>query len=105
MAARIAQGLVETAAAYGGRLPELFCGFDLHDLGVPVPYPTSCSPQAWAAATPTALVTALLGIDPERSHIDNHVPRDWGRVRISGLHLPRRRVAVDSDAREVRPWP
>lgn len=104
-AVQIAQGLVETAVAYGGRLPELFCGFGREDLGFPVPYPTSCSPQAWAAATPIALVTALLGIDPEHSHIDNHVPKDWGRVRISGLHLPRRRVAVDSDAREVPPWP
>ena len=104
-AARIAQGLVDTAAVYGGRLPELFCGFGREELGFPVPYPTSCSPQAWAAATPIALVTALLGIDPESSHIDNHLPADWGRVRISGLHLPRRRVVVDSDAREVRAWP
>jgi glycogen debranching enzyme len=104
-AARIARGLIETAAAFGGRLPELFCGFAREDLGFPVPYPTSCSPQAWAAATPIALVTSLLGIDPERSQIDNHVPQEWGRVRISGLHLGHSRVAVDSSSPEVRPWP
>jgi glycogen debranching enzyme len=103
-AARIARALVETSAAFGGRLPELFCGFAREDLPFPVPYPTSCSPQAWAAATPIALVTSLLGIQPELGHIDNYVPPEWGRVKISGLHLARHRVEVDSDVREVRPW-
>ncbi len=31
---------------------------------VPVPYPTSCSPQAWAAAAPILLVRTLLRLDP-----------------------------------------
>jgi len=31
-------------------VPELFGGFAADDLPVPVPYPASCRPQAWAAA-------------------------------------------------------
>ncbi|MFJ6700562.1 hypothetical protein ACIQM4_31580 [Streptomyces sp. NPDC091272] len=27
-----------------------------------VPYPHSCTPQAWAAATPLAILTALRGV-------------------------------------------
>ena len=49
---------------FGGRLPELFCGFDRSDYAAPVPYPTSCSPQAWAAASPVLLLRTLLRLDP-----------------------------------------
>ncbi|KGN32944.1 amylo-alpha-1,6-glucosidase [Knoellia sinensis KCTC 19936] len=104
-AARIAHGMIEASAAFDGRMPELFGGFARDDLGFPVPYPTSCSPQAWAAVTPIALVTSLLGLDPESDHVDTHTPPDWEPLRIDGLHLGRRRVTVDGHARKLRPWP
>src|SRR4051794_39620532 len=63
-AQRIARGLVDAAAFFGGRLPELFCGFDRDEFPAPVPYPTSCSPQAWAAASPLLLLRSLLRFDP-----------------------------------------
>jgi glycogen debranching enzyme len=49
------------------RLPELFCGFERRRRQGPTSYPVACSPQAWAAATPFALVAASIGchIDPE----------------------------------------
>jgi glycogen debranching enzyme len=40
-------------------LPEVLAGYDRSATAGPVPYPHSCSPQAWAAATPLALGTAL----------------------------------------------
>jgi glycogen debranching enzyme len=46
------------------RLPELFCGYS-DELGYPVPYPTTCSPQAWAAATSVVFVQAILGLVPD----------------------------------------
>ncbi|MCZ4602633.1 aminotransferase [Streptomyces sp. Lzd4kr] len=55
----VAQGLVEVAARSDYRLPEVLAGYDKDSTGRPVPYPHSCSPQAWAAATPWALRTAL----------------------------------------------
>ncbi|HYD31772.1 MAG TPA: amylo-alpha-1,6-glucosidase [Azospirillaceae bacterium] len=44
------------------RLPELFCGFPRRQGRGPVAYPVACSPQAWASATPLALLQASLGM-------------------------------------------
>jgi glycogen debranching enzyme len=64
-AQRLALGLLEAAHLFDGRLPELFCGFDRADFPSPVPYPTSCSPQAWAAAAPVLLMRTLLRFEPD----------------------------------------
>ncbi|MFL6137277.1 MAG: glycogen debranching N-terminal domain-containing protein [Frankiaceae bacterium] len=63
-AQRVAVAILDAADAFGGRLPELFCGFDRSAYGRPVPCPTSCSPQAWASATPVQLLRTLLRFDP-----------------------------------------
>ncbi|WP_436761455.1 amylo-alpha-1,6-glucosidase [Streptosporangium sp. V21-05] len=58
-AATVARGLVRAAAGHGWRLPEVMAGYGRDEHPDPVPYPHSSSPQAWAAATPLALLTAL----------------------------------------------
>lgn len=63
-AQRAAQAILDAAEAFGGRLPELFCGFERSRFSSPVSYPTSCSPQAWAAATPMLLLRTLLRLEP-----------------------------------------
>jgi glycogen debranching enzyme len=73
-AAALAGRLLDAAAAFGWRLPELFAGDDRARVPWPSPYPASCRPQAWAAAAVGALVQALLGLDVD-------VP--GGRVSIS----------------------
>ncbi|MFF2862991.1 glycogen debranching N-terminal domain-containing protein [Streptomyces rubiginosohelvolus] len=55
----LATGLLDAAGHHGHRLPEVMAGYDRDDHPQPVPYAHSCSPQAWAAATPLALLTAL----------------------------------------------
>ncbi|RSN66312.1 aminotransferase [Streptomyces sp. WAC 04229] len=55
----VADGLIAAASHHGHRLPEVLAGYDRSATPAPVPYPHSCSPQAWAAATPLALRTAL----------------------------------------------
>ncbi|MFC8871070.1 glycogen debranching N-terminal domain-containing protein [Streptomyces sp. NPDC057148] len=55
----VTEGLVAAAAHHGHRLPEVLAGYDRSATAGPVPYPHSCSPQAWAAAAPLALRTAL----------------------------------------------
>ncbi|MGJ6966905.1 amylo-alpha-1,6-glucosidase [Streptosporangium sp. G11] len=55
----VAHGLVLAAAGHGWRLPEVMAGYGRDEHPDPVPYPHSSSPQAWAAATPLALLTAL----------------------------------------------
>ncbi|POR55130.1 amylo-alpha-1,6-glucosidase [Bosea psychrotolerans] len=44
------------------RLPELFCGFLRKARRGPTAYPVACSPQAWAAAAPFAMLAACLGL-------------------------------------------
>ncbi|WP_393100941.1 glycogen debranching N-terminal domain-containing protein [Streptomyces sp. LN325] len=55
----VADGLIAAAVHHGYRLPEVLAGYDRTATARPVPYPHSCSPQAWAAASPLALRTAL----------------------------------------------
>jgi len=62
-AGRLAEALLDAAALSDGRLPEVFAGFGRAALPVPVPYPSSCVPQAWAAAAPWLLLRALLRLD------------------------------------------
>ncbi|MEO3807550.1 glycogen debranching N-terminal domain-containing protein [Sphaerisporangium sp. B11E5] len=64
----VARGLVRAAAAHGWRLPEVMAGYGEDEHAAPVPYPHSSSPQAWAAATPLALLTAVRGTAPPPPH-------------------------------------
>ena len=67
-AAQVFQGLFD-AAGYQElrRLPELFCGFVRKPRRGPTAYPVACAPQAWASATPFALVAACLGLEVDRA--------------------------------------
>ena len=56
-AARIADGLLAAASYTEDRLPEVMTGLARERGCGPVPYPHSCSPQAWAAAAPLLLLT------------------------------------------------
>jgi glycogen debranching enzyme len=104
---RLATGILEAATAFGGRLPELFCGFDRAEFSVPIPYPTSCSPQAWAAATPIQLMKALLRFDPCMSRqelwFDPVWPRRYGSLRIHNVRLGRNRISLRVDPTKPGP--
>lgn len=58
-AAVVARGLLDAAEGFDWRLPELFSGHAAADLPRPVPYPASCRPQAWAAASAVPVAQAL----------------------------------------------
>jgi len=55
-AARIAQGILESAEFFEGRLPETFAGYDRELTRYPVQLPTACSPQAWSTGAPLLLL-------------------------------------------------
>ncbi|WP_438818864.1 amylo-alpha-1,6-glucosidase [Streptomyces ginkgonis] len=55
----VAGAIVDVAARSGWRLAEVIAGYDREDSLGPVPYPHACSPQAWSAAAPLALRTAV----------------------------------------------
>lgn len=89
-AAAVLSGLTDALEAFGGRLPELFCGFQRSDMPVPVPYPTSCSPQAWAAAVPFEMLRLSLGleVDVRRGRVSAQAPPAlFGTVRITEIPL------------------
>lgn len=68
-AARIAYAMLEAADLFHCRLPEAFGGYPREVTRYPVEYPTACSPQAWATATPLLLLRALLGLDSDGTHL------------------------------------
>jgi glycogen debranching enzyme len=103
-AERIVTGLLDAAESFGGRLPELFCGFDRAEIPVPVPYPTSCSPQAWAAGVPYELLRTVVGLEADvvrgRLSATPAMPV-VGEVRIDGLRLGSRTVSLRADRSEA----
>jgi glycogen debranching enzyme len=100
---RIILAMLQVAARSNGRLPELFSGIARSDVSVPVAYPASCSPQAWAAAAPLLFLRTLLRLDP--SILDGRVwcspvmPESIERLSIEGLPLggAKLRVRVGPD--------
>jgi glycogen debranching enzyme len=84
---RIALAQLEAASFSGFRLPEAFAGLDRRLARFPVPYPTACSPQAWATGAPFVFIKVMLGLDEanRRITLDPHVPEEVGRIAIRGL--------------------
>lgn len=110
-ALKLADGLLAAGQATGGRLPELFAGITAKEMPVPVPYPASCSPQAWASAAPLLVMRALLGLDPDvpnrRLRIDPVLPAGSTTLHVSDLPMGESRVTieVEGDAVAVRGLP
>jgi glycogen debranching enzyme len=100
-AQKIATGILDAAKRFEGSLPELFCGFDRDEYPAPLPYPTSCSPQAWAAATPVQMMRALLGLDPwlprRQVYFSPAWPERYGPIRIHNLQVGSGRVTLGVD--------
>jgi glycogen debranching enzyme len=84
---RIALAQLEAASFSAFRLPEAFAGLDRRLARFPVPYPTACSPQAWATGAPFVFVKVMLGLDEANRAItlDPHVPEEIGRIAIRRL--------------------
>jgi glycogen debranching enzyme len=110
-AMQLAEGLLAAAHARGNRLPELFAGLAPADAGVPVPYPASCVPQAWASAAPLLVLRALLGLEPDVPNgcleLDPLLPPHSTRLRLVDIPLGTARVSIEieRDAVAVRRLP
>jgi glycogen debranching enzyme len=88
---RMAEGLLAAADHSDGRLPELFLGLAREDVRIPVPYPTSCSPQAWSAAAPLLLLRVLLGLAPDVPagvvRVEPALPPATSTLEVRGVRL------------------
>ncbi len=97
-AQRIASDLLDASGYFGDRLPELFCGFARSDFPRPVPYPTSCSPQAWAAASSRLVLRSLLRFNPDLPHGEVQlcpmVPKRFLPLRLENVPLAGSRMSI-----------
>ncbi|MEV8371510.1 glycogen debranching N-terminal domain-containing protein [Kribbella sp. NPDC056861] len=93
------RGLINAAEAFDYRLPELYGGDGADQESRPTPYPLSCRPQAWAAASAVAVVVAALGIDPNvPAGTLDVAPADqlaWRRLKLTGLRVGDHRLSVE----------
>jgi glycogen debranching enzyme len=98
-AQRVIEGIVTAAEHFGNRLPELFAGLPRREFSFPVHYPTSCSPQAWAAASPLLFLRSMLRFDPDvrvgRLHLAPEVPEWMGRLAVEGVSLMGGRLSFE----------
>jgi glycogen debranching enzyme len=106
--AGLLRALVDAATHFDYRFPELFGG--TAESGIPIPYPASCRPQAWSAASAGALMTACLGLRADaprdRLVIQPLRPSPFGDLSIRGLRVRGEAVEIDltddGDVRDVR---
>lgn len=97
---KILRGLFEASIYIDlRRMPELFCGFARVRRQGPTFYPVACSPQAWAATAPLALLAASLGLsfDPENRHVifnRPQLPDFLEEVTLRGLTIADARIDV-----------
>jgi glycogen debranching enzyme len=89
------------------RLPELFCGMERAHGSVPVQYPVSCSPQAWAAGAFFMLLQAATGILPDAPAGVLHVrepllPPFMRSLLVSDLRVGGSRVTLHFERRGAR---
>jgi glycogen debranching enzyme len=100
-AQRVILAMLDAAAHFGGRLPELFGGLGREEVPFPVSYPASCSPQAWAAASPLLFLRSILRLDPWIPHgkvwLDPVLPPKMKRLCVARIPLAGRRVTVEVD--------
>ncbi len=99
-AGRAVAALVDVAAASGYRWPELFGAEPVG--GRPAPYPASCRPQAWAAASAGLVVSTVLGLradSPNGRLVLSPLPDPpCGAVRVEGIRVGGLPVTVEVSA-------
>jgi len=91
----IAAGLAQPLS----RIPELYAGYRRDaETAAPVPYPVSCSPQAWSAASAFAFVQAMIGLDIDgrtgEIACTPHLPPWLSVIRVRGLRFGRTQADI-----------
>ena len=82
--------LLDAAAAFDYRLPELYGGNERVRGSRPGPYPASCRPQAWAAASTIVLLEVLAGLHVDAPARQLELRPSLGRIgtlEVRGLHV------------------
>lgn len=100
-AATVLRTLIDVAAASGFRWAELYSSEPVID--APAPYPASCRPQAWAAASAGLVLSTALGITadaPDRQLTVAPLPEaPFGALRVAGLEFAGEPLQISTDHR------
>ena len=103
---RIILGCLDLAAASSFRLPELAGGVDRIEINAPVSYPTSCSPQAWSAASTLLFLRTMLRLDPwipqGKLWLAPALPPQIRHLRVDNIPLAGHRVSIDVHRDDVQ---
>jgi glycogen debranching enzyme len=90
-ARHLLHGLIAAGDHLGFRLPELFGGEQRTDGTRPLPYPSACSPQAWAAGAALLALRAVFGLEPDVPagvlHLRPMDPAPFARLTVEGMPL------------------
>ena len=101
---RVMEGMLAAAPYFDERLPELFTGFARNQFPFPVAYPTSCSPQAWSAASPLLFLRTMLRFEPDiRNAALNLAPAlpEWiGTLRLEQIPLMGGYLSIEARGHE-----
>jgi glycogen debranching enzyme len=96
----LTESALDVAARRGGRPPELFAGVDRAVIDLPVPYPSSCSPQAWSSASILLHLRSLLRLEPPTATDQPPSVHPVGRPplrSLTGIIVGDRRFTVTSN--------
>jgi glycogen debranching enzyme len=90
-AGSLLHGLLDAAAKFEFRLPEMYAAQQRSEGGVPLPHPAACRPAATSAAASVHLLTALAGVRPD-APAGTVALHPWksapiGTVRFAGLRV------------------
>jgi glycogen debranching enzyme len=98
--ALLVDAALDVAVLDGGRPPELFSGVHRDVVDVPVPYPSSCSPQAWSSASTLLNVRSSLVLEPPTAM---ELPPRLGSVgtpilaTLAGIHVGSERYVLTNE--------
>jgi glycogen debranching enzyme len=92
----IAEGIIDAAQYFDGRLPEAFAGYDREATRHPVEYPTASNPQAWSTGAPFLMLRTILSLEPYEDDlvVEPAVPQRFGRIEM--LNIPGRWGRADA---------
>ncbi|WP_441251556.1 amylo-alpha-1,6-glucosidase [Kitasatospora sp. McL0602] len=90
-AGELLSGLLDAAAHFEGRLPEMYAGEQRVTGCPPVPHPAACRPAAVSAASAVHLVAALAGVRPDvpagRVLVRPASSAPLGELELTGLRV------------------
>ncbi|MGW1707837.1 amylo-alpha-1,6-glucosidase [Streptomyces sp. NPDC002206] len=101
-AASLSGGLLTASAGFDARLPELFAGHGAATDARPSPYPASCRPQAWAAASSVMILQSMLGLSADvpagTLTVAPGFAEEYRPLKVEGLDIAGGRLDISIDA-------